>query len=112
METENTNGNGPPPAPRRYGSNHLPRFPLGRILATPGAIMACAKAGANPMRFLSRHAAADWGDVRAEDRLANDRALEYGARLLSTYSLPTGQRVWIITEADRSTTTILLPVEY
>lgn len=61
---------------------------------------------------LARHAAGDWGDLCGEDRAANDRAVAVGARILSAYHTPEGVKLWIITEADRSATTILLPEEY
>ena len=86
-------------------------FSLGRILATPGALNALRGAGEDPLRFLARHASGDWGELDPHDRRENWRALKNGWRILSSY--PIGeQRVWIITEADRSVTTILLPEEY
>ena len=88
------------------------RFPLGRVVATPGALAALTQAGADPRRLLARHARGDWGDLDAEDRAANERAIATGERLLSAYRLPSGDRVWIITEADRSSTCLLLPEEY
>ena len=87
-------------------------FPLGRVLATPGALHALQTANAEPLHYLARHAAGDWGDLDAEDRAANERALCTGERILSAYQLADGQRLWVITEADRSATTILLPGEY
>jgi hypothetical protein len=90
---------------RSHKSPELPvRFALGRLTATPGALAALEHAGANPAVYLARHAACDWGDVDAEDRAANDRALVDGARLLSAYGLPDGTTIWVITEADRSVT--------
>ena len=100
------------PADPRGGARRPVRFPLGRLLATPGALRACDEAGANPAHYLARHASGDWGDLSAEDRAANDRALLTGDRLLSAYRLPNGERIWVITEADRSATTALLPQEY
>ena len=88
------------------------RFPLGRILATRGAVSALEGARADPVRYLARHASGDWGELDLEDRAANEHALRDGARLLSAYRLPTGARLWVITEADRSATTLLLPEEY
>lgn len=85
---------------------------LGRLLATPGALEACAISGENPLRFIVRHAQGDWGDLSQEDIRANERAVEDGSRLLSAYHLKTGQKIWVITEADRSATTLLLPEEY
>ena len=86
-------------------------FPLGRLVATPGALTALTAAGENPVGLLIRHQSGDWGDVGPEDRRANDRDLRGGGRLLSTYNVGS-TRVWVITEADRSATTILLPAEY
>jgi hypothetical protein len=88
------------------------RFPLGRIVATPGALQAMACTGDNPHDFLDRHVRGDWGYVNEEDRKENERSLTEGCRLLSAYSLQDGTKIWIITEADRSATTILLPEEY
>ena len=86
--------------------------PLGRVLATPGALRTLATAKADGAAYLARHAAGDWGDVDAEDWAANDRAFVAGERLLSAYRLPDGERLWIITEADRSASTLLRPDEY
>ena len=85
---------------------------LGRVVATPGALNAFATAGQDPTVFLSRHCDGDWGDVCSEDQEANDRALTQGSRILSAYRLGTGVKIWIITEADRSSTCVLLPEEY
>lgn len=86
---------------------------LGRLVATPGALEALADAGVSPTRLLARHVRGDWGELDEEDRRANDRALLEGTRLLSAYTLPrTNEKVWVITEWDRSSTTILLPSEY
>jgi hypothetical protein len=90
----------------------IPRFPLGRIVGTPGALFALEEAGENPHAFLRRHLAGDWGDLDEHDRRENERSLTDGCRLLSAYTLSTGARLWIITEADRSATTLLLPSEY
>ena len=88
------------------------QFPLGQLLATPGAINAMIEADQNAAEFLRRHAAGDWGTVDAEDWAANDRAIELHERILSAYTLKNGARLWIITEADRGASTILLPDEY
>ncbi len=86
-------------------------FPLGRILATPGALEALRAVGEDPQHLLSRHVSGDWGELHTNDHRENELALKYGRRLLSSY--PVGEtRVWIITEADRSVTTLLLPSEY
>ena len=88
------------------------RFALGRILATPGAINAMKEAGESPLKLLRRHVHGDWGDLHEDDLRANELATRRGMRILSAYVLSTGERVWIITEANRSATTILLPQEY
>jgi hypothetical protein len=82
-------------------------FNLGAVVATPGAIdLDVDLAG-----LLARHASGDWGDLRAFDRRENNRAIKTGERLFSAYETPAG-RLWVITEADRSSTCILLPEEY
>lgn len=92
------------------------RFPLGHIVATPGALRALAVADIPPSGLadlISRHVAGDYGTLDPEDVLANEDALIHGDRILSAYILPDGTtKVWIITEADRSVTTLLLPEEY
>ena len=88
------------------------KFPAGRTLATPGALKALARAGQEPAFFLDKHLAGDWGDLGREDAALNDEALASGDRLLSAYRTLRGERVWIITESDRSATTLLLPEEY
>ena len=87
-------------------------FELGQVVATPGAIEALKAGDQTPMEFVKRHAVGDWGDVDQEDREANEQALMHGARLLSAYTTHLNQRLWIITEADRSSTCVLLPEEY
>ena len=86
-------------------------LPLGRVVATPGALKLLMEAGGHPFDYLARHATGDWGDLCAFDRGQNEIALREGYRVLSSYDVPAG-RVWIITESDRSITTILLPEEY
>jgi len=88
------------------------KFPLGQTVATPGALDALTQAGQSPAFFLDRHVQGDWGEVDAEDKRANDLALVQGERLLSAYRTLKGDRLWVITEADRSSTCILLPEEY
>ena len=86
-------------------------FPLGRVVATTGALKMLVEAGEDPMFLLSRHCSGDWGELGAHDRRENERSIKNGWRVLSSY--PVGEKkVWIITEADRSVTTILLPEEY
>ena len=88
------------------------RFPFGRIVATPGALAAFEGAGESPLPFLARHGAGDWGELDEQDREANERAVRAGERILSAYILASGERIWLITEADRTVTTFLLPSEY
>ena len=87
-------------------------FPLGRLLSTPGALDAFTASGDEPLPYLARHAAGDWGDLGDEDKALNDRAVAGGGRIFSAYRLSDGTKVWLITEADRSATTFLLPEEY
>jgi hypothetical protein len=89
-----------------------PKFPLGRVVATPGALRAIAAAGHAPQEFLARHEQGDWGELDEEDCRENERSLKDDCRLMSAYHLRDGTKIWIITEADRSATTILLPEEY
>ncbi|HDR9192150.1 hypothetical protein [Burkholderia vietnamiensis] len=90
-----------------------PRFPIGRPVITPAAQAALDTAGVEGVLLLARHLHGDWGDLSTEDLASNELALLTGKRLLSSYSLADGRsKIWIITEADRSVTTILLPEEY
>jgi hypothetical protein len=86
-------------------------LPLGRVVATPGALRVLGESKAHPFDYLARHATGDWGELCAFDRRQNEIALSDGYRVFSSYKVPAG-RVWIITEADRSVTTILLPEVY
>ena len=89
-----------------------PAFQLGQVLATPAALESLKESGQSPWDFLSRHLQGDWGNVCPGDSKLNDEALTDGSRVLSSYTTLKGTRLWIITEADRSATTILLPEEY
>lgn len=89
-----------------------PRFPLGRLVATPHALSVLTDQGIPPLTLLERHARGDWGDLEAEDIQANQDALAHGWRLFSSYAIGQDIKVWIITEADRSVTTILMPDDY
>jgi len=90
-----------------------PLFSLGRVVSTPGALEALQRCGQSPWEFLSRHVQGDWGEVDAEDKQANDDALVHGERLLSAYTLADNEtRIWCISEADRSSSAIILPQEY
>lgn len=88
------------------------RFWFGQLVATPGARAAIADAEQTPFDFISRHISGDWGEVCAEDAAENELALREGFRLLSAYRTSKGVKLWVITEADRSLTTLLLPDEY
>lgn len=88
------------------------RFKLGRVVATPGALEALAAAQTAPEGLLRRHVSGDWGEVPREDAGENELSVGEGYRVLSSYPLRTGARVWVITEADRSSTCLLLPGEY
>jgi len=90
----------------------LPKFSLGRIVATPGALEAVQQANQNPFEFIQRHQSGDWGELCEEDKRENEFSLKNGFRLLSAYRTLHDVKVWIITEADRSVTTLLLPHEY
>jgi hypothetical protein len=91
-----------------------PRFRLGRIVATPGALAELEAADIEPGELIARHHAGDWGDVPKEDAEANEAGLRCGDRILSSYPIDDqgADHIWIITEADRSSTTVLLPSEY
>jgi hypothetical protein len=88
----------------------IARFRLGRIVATPHALEVITPEDITV--GIGRHQAGDWGDLDAEDRTANEEALTQGMRILSQYRSTKGVKFWIITEADRSVTTVLLPEEY
>jgi len=88
-------------------------FTLGQVVATPGAVRTMQENGIEALSLLSRHANGDWGCVPEEDRLENQRSVEEGYRVISSYVLNDhGDKVWVITEADRSSTCLLLPDEY
>ena len=97
-----------------------PLFSLGQLLVTPGALSTLEASGVHPLALvLGRHAVGDWGDLCQEDRALNTHSLANGMRIFSSYKLTrstcdgtTNEAVWIITEADRASTTILLPSEY
>ena len=90
-----------------------PLFSLGQIVSTPGALCALGGEGTGADELLKRHVTGDWGDLSEEDKRENDLSVTEGFRILSAYTLPrTGVKIWVITEADRSATTLLLPDEY
>ncbi len=94
------------------GFDMIAKFQPGNLVATPAALEALSESGQTPDFFLDRHLRGDWGEVDAEDWRLNDQALVDGSRLLSVYTTLKGVRLWIITEADRSSTCILRPEDY
>ena len=88
------------------------RFPLGRVTATPGALRALERAEQLPAEFLDRHVNGDWGDIPEADKQENELSVEQGFRILSAYTTSAGDKIWILTEADRSATILMLPEEY
>lgn len=86
------------------------KLKLGKVVATPGVMRSVSDA--EMIESLRRHGAGDWGDVCEEDKLANDDSLREGSRVLSSYKTMAGVKFWVITESDRSSTTLLLPEEY
>ena len=95
-----------------------PKFKLGKIVITPGAISSLAKSNQLPVDFLTKHQAGDWGELDDFDRKQNEIAVSNEGnpdkqfRILSAYKTKLNEKIWIITEWDRSITTILLPDEY
>ena len=88
------------------------KFPLGQTVSTPGALEALQDSGQSPADFLNRHSSGDWGELSNNDKQANEDALLHGDRIFSSYHTSNGVKIWVITEADRSSTCILLPEEY
>ncbi len=95
---------------REYEEKRKVRFDLGRVVITANALHQLDDYSVRD--GLGRHSQGDWGDLCDEDRQANNRALKEGTRLLSAYKSKAGKKFWIITEADRSATTVLLPEDY
>ena len=96
----------------KYAIERRPLFPLGELVATPGALAALQKAGQSPAEFLSLHVRGQWGDISEEDRRENEYSLQHGFRSLSSYRTNANETIWLVTESDRSVTTLLLPSEY
>ena len=88
------------------------KFTPGQIVATPAALAALERAGQSPVTFISRHVCGDWGDLGADDTAENQLSLTEGLRIFSSYVISATLKVWVITEADRSSTCILLPSDY
>jgi hypothetical protein len=88
-------------------------FELGVVVATSGALEILGQANVSPSSLIERHSGGDWGDVPTCDARENELSLKHGFRLLSSYPVgEDGQKIWIVTEADRSSTCLLLPSEY
>lgn len=87
-------------------------FPLGQIYSTHGAKDALSESDQEPFEFLKRHQTGDWGELCEDDKDANEHSLKENFRILSSYRTKLNEKIWIITEADRSSTTLLLPEEY
>lgn len=102
-----SSGNSPLPVPHQCTS----LFSLGKILATPALLAHFEKHQINVIEHISRHVTGDFGDLDEEDKAENRLSIEHGFRILSAYTIA-GERIWIITEADRSVTTLLFPSEY
>lgn len=101
---------------RQRGDGHdrlenQPLFEMGQVVMTPG-VAQLVDAGLDPLPLVLRHGKGDWGDLDDEDRRSNEAALNRGGRLFSAFNLSCQARLWIITEWDRSYTTLLLPSEY
>lgn len=99
------------PATAKPVQRKAPLFALGAIVATPAVLAHLDKHGINAQPYLERHVRGDWGDVSPEDAQENRLSVQQGFRMLSSYDIA-GERVWVITEADRSSTTLLFPSEY
>ena len=89
-----------------------PLFALGRLVATAGALELLTRSEQTPLEFLARHSRGDWGECCPEDASENDFSVKAGFRIFSVYRTCNGEKLWVITEADRSVTTLLLPSEY
>ena len=90
----------------------LVRFPLGRVFLTPGAIEVLAEAGQTAQDFICRHARLEQGELSDEDHRENLYSVSRRLRIFSAFKTAQGVKLWLITEADRSATTLLLPSEY
>ncbi|MGH7782276.1 MAG: hypothetical protein ACREO5_00305, partial [Candidatus Binatia bacterium] len=89
-----------------------PLFSLGNLVATPAALAALERTGEDARSFIRRHITGDWGDLSQTDKQENDCAIDIPLRILSAYTLKDQTKIWVITEADRSSSTILLPEDY
>lgn len=96
----------------RFDTERTPKFSLGQIVATPAALVQLEAYKVVPFDLLARHVSGDWADLSTEDAQSNDVALQTGGRLLSSYRIAPNTTIWIITEWDRSVTTLLRPEDY
>src|SRR5262245_27228169 len=101
-----------PPAEKTLRGESMIRLPLGRVVARPGALGALEKAEQLPAEFLDRHVNGDWGEVPDTDKQENELSVEQGFRILSAYTTSAGDKIWILTEADRSATILMLLEDY
>ena len=90
----------------------MKKLQLGQVVATPGVLAALETSGDSLLHYVTLHEFGYWGDLDPQDQKENELALQRGLRILSAYTLSSGVRIWIITEADRSSTCVLLPEEY
>ena len=108
MQTRHTEDPAGSPPPESV----TPKFDLGQVVATPGALAVLEQHQISPLALISRHVSGDFGDIDREDWQTNLAALKYGQRIVSAYAIAPDAVIWIITESDRSVTTLLLPEEY
>lgn len=108
MQTRHTED----PAGCPHPAGVTPKFDLGQVVATPGALAALEQHQISPLTLVSRHVRADFGDIDQQDWQTNLAALRYGNRIVSAYAIAPDVVIWIISEGDRSVTTLLLPSEY
>lgn len=102
----------PDPSSLPAVAGRIPRFSLGQIVATPAALALLEECRVSPLDLLARHVSGDWGELPAEDAALNDMALQSDGRLLSSYVIAPNTKIWVISEADRSATTVLRPEDY
>lgn len=102
----------PEPASLPAEAGRIPKFSLGQIVATPAALALLEEHHVSPLDLLARHVSGDWGELPAEDAALNNVSLKTDGRLLSSYPIAPNTKVWVITEWDRSVTTVLRPEDY
>lgn len=102
----------PDPSSLPAEAGRVPKFSLGQVVATPGALALLEEHRVSPLHLLARHVSGDWGELPADDAALNSMALKSDGRLLSSYPIAPNARVWVITEWDRSVTTVLRPEDY